>query len=445
MRQGAPSRNHASSSANRSAVQGNVRPASYNRSRAQANRNNPANAAVYNDYSRYTERRSKRPGPVAIGVMAVLIIAIGIGVFFVLNPPTFDITVNGAKHTVSNGTTIDKLIDDGLASPTAGNLLAVDASVITEGGGDRFAATINGNATNDGSKKVKKGDAIDIQNGADVTEDYDSSTEEIPYERVEDNNYWNGSLHVYIDGQNGVRTTKTGKVSGKTVTEDTTPAVNEEYKIYTANTGDDKVIALTFDDGPWKDTTAEILDVLKENDAHATFFTIGKQIGDHSDVVKRAHDEGHEICTHTWDHAAGSGQGVNLTYMTADEQIQEVQKGFQAIKDAIGEDPVRIMRAPGGNFKGDIVWTLQPYIDAEIGWNVDTEDWRRPGADTIASRIMKAKPGSVILMHDGGGDRSQTVEALKKALPQLKQEGYRFVTISELLQYDPPADSSVSK
>ena len=58
------------------------------------------------------------------------------------------------------------------------------------------------------------------------------------------------------------------------------------------------------------------------------FFTIGKQIADHSDVVKRAHDEGHEICTHTWDHAAGSGQGVNLTYMTADEQVQEVQKGF---------------------------------------------------------------------------------------------------------------------
>ena len=138
---------------------------SYNRSRAQANRNNPANAAVYNDYSRYTERRSKRPGPVAIGVMAVLIIAIGIGVFFVLNPPTFDITVNGAKHTVSNGTTIDKLIDDGLASPTAGNLLAVDASVITEGGGDRFAATINGNATNDGSKKVKKGDEFFQRSG----------------------------------------------------------------------------------------------------------------------------------------------------------------------------------------------------------------------------------------------------------------------------------------
>ncbi len=419
-----------------------ARSASFNRSRAQANRENPANAAVYRDYARYTQRRAKRPGPISIAIMAAVVIAIGVGIYMVLNPANFDVTINGAKHTVSSGTTIGKLIDDGYASPKAGNLLAVDSSVLTEGGGDRFEATVNGEATNDGSKKLHKNDVVDIEDGSDTTEDYDATTEDIPYERVEDNNYWNGSLHVYIAGQNGVRTTKTGKVSGKTVSEDTTPAVNEEYKIYTANTGDDKVIALTFDDGPWKDSTSEILDILKENDAHATFFTIGKQIADHADVVKRAYDEGNEICTHTWDHAAGSGQGVNLTYMSADEQVQEVQKGFDAIKDVTGEEPTHIMRAPGGNFKGDIVWTLQPYIDAEIGWNIDTEDWRRPGADTIASRIMKAKPGNVILMHDGGGDRSQTVEALRQALPKLKAEGYRFVTVSELLKYDPPAGSS---
>lgn len=422
-----------------------ARAASYNRSRSQANRENPANAAVYRDYARYTQRTSRRPSPIALGIMAVIIVAIGVGIFMVLNPASFDVTVNGAKHTISSGTTIDKLIDEGLASPKAGNLLAVDSSVITEGGGDRFSATLNGEQTNDGSKKLRKNDVIDITDGADTTEDYEATTEDVPYQRVEDDNYWNGSLHVYIDGQNGVRTTKTGKVSGKTVTEDTTPAVNEEYKIYTANTGDDKVIALTFDDGPWKDTTSEILDILKENGAHATFFTIGKQISEHADVVKRAHDEGNEICTHTWDHAAGSGQGVNITYMSADEQIQEVQKGFSAIKDVIGEEPTHIMRAPGGNFKGDVVWTLQPYIDAEIGWNVDTEDWRRPGADAIANRIMKAKSGNVILMHDGGGDRSQTVEALRTALPKLKEEGYRFVTVSELLEYDPPSGSSATK
>ena len=94
---------------------------------------------------RAKERDSSETAAIKINrrKVCLLIIAIGIGVFFVLNPPTFDITVNGAKHTVSNGTTIDKLIDDGLASPTAGNLLAVDASVITEGVWDHRYKYIN--------------------------------------------------------------------------------------------------------------------------------------------------------------------------------------------------------------------------------------------------------------------------------------------------------------
>ena len=240
---------------------------------------------------------------------------------------------------------------------------------------------------------------------------------------------------------NGVRTTKTGDVSGITLVEDTQPVVNEEYKIYNANVGDDKVIALTFDDGPWPDSTDQILDILDQYDAKATFFTIGNQIESHSSTVKRAHDAGHQICTHTWDHASGSGQGVNLTYMTADEQISEVQKGMEAISSATGADASTVMRAPGGNFFGDLVWTLQPYITAEVGWNVDTEDWRRPGVDAIVERIESAQPGDVILMHDGGGDRSQTVEALRQALPVLKEKGYRFVTVDELLAYPIPTSN----
>ena len=79
--------------------------------------------------------------------------------------------------------------------------------------------------------------------------------------------------------------------------------------------------------------------------------------------------------------------------------------------------------------------TLRPYITSEIGWNVDTEDWKRPGADVIASRMLSVKPGQVILCHDGGGNRSQTVEALRQALPQLREQGYSFITIDELLKY----------
>ena len=153
-------------------------------------------------------------------------------------------------------------------------------------------------------------------------------------------------------------------------------------------------------------------------------------------MVKRAADEGHQICTHSYDHASGSGRGVDMTRMSADEQIAEVQKGQDAITQATGKEASKIFRSPGGNYHDEIIWTLQPYVTGEIGWNVDTEDWRRPGAEAIAQRLLSVKPGDVVLMHDGGGDRSQTIEALKIALPQLVEEGYKFVTIDQLIAYD---------
>lgn len=99
-----------------------------------------------------------------------------------------------------------------------------------------------------------------------------------------------------------------------------------------------------------------------------------------------------------------------------------------------------MIRTPGGNFNESTALNLKPLVSAEIGWNIDTEDWRRPGAEAIAEKIKQAKNGSIILMHDGGGDRSQTVEALRIALPYLKEQGFRFVTIDELLAYNDPAN-----
>ena len=153
---------------------------------------------------------------------------------------------------------------------------------------------------------------------------------------------------------------------------------------------------------------------------------------------------GCQVCTHTWDHADGSGGGVDITRMSAQEQVEEVTKGYKAIKEATGEEPKHILRAPGGNFHDDAITNLWDYVDAEIGWDVDTEDWQKPGADVIAERIMSASSGNVILMHDGGGDRDQTVEALRTALPKLKSQGYKFVTISELLDYGMPTSSGSS-
>ncbi len=354
----------------------------------------------------------------------------------------FGVTVNGEKATVWRGATIEKLLDKGLADPKPGNLLAVDGAILTEGGGDRCSAEIDGTPAAIDSR-VHRGAVVTIGDGKDVTEDAKVTEEVIPHGTSDDSrefgDYWTGSIHLLSDGEDGVRTVSTGKVSGKTVSEVTKPAIDSGYKIYTAKP-DDKVIALTFDDGPWPETTEQILDILEENHAKATFFTIGNQISEVPDSVKRAHELGCEVCTHSWDHADGAGEGVDLTVMSSAEQLDEIKKGYQAIAEVLGEEPSHVIRAPGGNFYGSIIDTLWGTVDAEIGWDVDTEDWRLPGADAIASRILSVEPGQVILMHDGGGDRSQTVEGLRMALPQLVEQGYSFVTIDELLAYGPPSN-----
>ena len=385
--------------------------------------------------------RRRRRGCLPVLLVLLLVAAVvGAGAyFFIINPRSYDVTVNGEVVNVERDATIADVIEAGYATPNPGNLIAIDGSIATEGGGDAFAATVNGNATTDASTVLKRDDVVEITDGADQTETYTETEEAIPHGTVESDTsaggYWAGSLHVYQKGEDGLRVTRTGDVSGVVQTEEVKSPVDSGYHIYTADVGEDKVIALTFDDGPWETTTDQILDVLEANGAKATFFTIGNQISYNADKIQREHDLGCQVCTHTWDHASGSGQGVNITYMSADEQINEIQQGYAAIKEVLGEEPSHVTRSPGGNYYGETVSILEPYIDAEIGWDVDTEDWRLPGADAIYERIMSVQPGQVILCHDGGGDRSQTVEAVSRAVPELVAQGYKFVTIDELLAY----------
>lgn len=390
------------------------------------------------DYSDYQPR--KRRGCGAFIVLAVLLAAVlGGAAYFFLFPPFYKVTINGTETTVKRNTTIGDVLEAGDVSVVPGNLLAIDGNLCVEGGGTPFTATINGTPTTDAAAKLSKDDVVEISNGTDVTETYTETQEVVPHGQNESdtsaNGYWAGSLHVYEKGQDGINAVRTGDVSGVVLTEQVQAPIDSGYHIYTANVGEDRVIALTFDDGPWPETTNQILDILEANGARATFFTIGEQIADHLPSVQRANAMGCQVCTHSWDHARGSGQGVNLTYMSSDEQVAEIEQGYAAIREALGAEPAHILRAPGGNYYGDIISTLEPYVDAEIGWDVDTEDWRRPGADAIYERIMSVQPGQVILMHDGGGPREQTVEALSRAVPELVAQGYQMVTISELLAY----------
>lgn len=382
-------------------------------------------------------RRKGRGGVVLAVLLALLLLAaLGFGGWFIYDRlNTIAVTLNGQQIELKKGTTVMALLEGDYVSPTPGNLIAIDGSVITTGGGTPYTLTVDGEAGQTDMVLVN-GQSVTIGDGQDVSEDVIVTQEVIPCGYHNDStsfsSYWNGSIHLLSDGSDGLRTTWTGAVSGISQWQDTVLAIDGGYHTYTTHT-DELVIALTFDDGPWPDTTWQILDLLEQYGAKATFFTIGQQLQYYPDTVARMFAMGCQICTHTYDHAAGSGQGVNITYMTAEEQIWEILAGYQAIIDMTGVEPSHVIRSPGGNFYGDAIWNLWPYVDAEIGWDIDTEDWSRPGVDSILGSILSVNPGQVILMHDGGGDRSQTVEALRQALPILSSLGYRFVTIDELL------------
>ena len=420
--------------------------ANYQRSVSDARKASPTNASTY-QAARYLGNNNHAPKQKAnfftrnslIAVAVVAVIAV-VGVFAFNNwmgSKEVEVTLNGDQVTISGAErSVGGLLDNNVVSVTPGNYVAVDGSTIRQGDGTRCTAKVNGNETTDMGLHLNGGDKIEISNGTDITEPYTDSDPQPIAHKTELKGV--GAVHLYNDNaQDGEQVTRTGKESGITATVTTKEPVDNIVQYYNVNSNGDKVIALTFDDGPWDQQTDEILDILQENGAKATFFTVGQCISGHEAELKRAAEMGCEIGTHTWDHAEGSGQGVSLIKMSTQERKDEVTKGLQAITDATGQQASTIFRCPGGNFDTSVATDLDGLVTAEIGWNVDTTDWKRPGADVIAQRIQSAGPGNIILMHDGGGDRSQTVAGLKQALPKLKEQGYSFITVQELIEKYP--------
>lgn len=420
--------------------------AKYQRTKEGAQKASPTNASTY-QAARYLGNNNYAPKQKAdfftrgslIAVAVVVVLAI-VGIFAFNNwmgSKPVEVTLNGDQVTISGAErSVGGLLDNNVVSVTPGNYVAVDGSTIRQGEGTRCTAKVNGNDTDDMGMHLNGGDKIEISNGTDITEPYtDSEPQTLPH-KTELKGI--GAVHLYSNNaQDGEQVTRTGKESGITATVTTKEPIDNIVQYYNVNSNGDKVIALTFDDGPWDKQTDEILDILEQNDAKATFFTVGQCISGHEKELQRAASMGCEIGTHTWDHAEGSGEGVSLIKMSTDERKQEVQKGLEAIKNATGQEASTIFRCPGGNFDTSVATDLEGIVTAEIGWNVDTTDWKKPGADVIAQRIQSAGPGNIILMHDGGGDRSQTIEGLRQALPKLKEQGYSFITVQELLEKYP--------
>jgi peptidoglycan/xylan/chitin deacetylase (PgdA/CDA1 family) len=187
---------------------------------------------------------------------------------------------------------------------------------------------------------------------------------------------------------------------------------------------DGPYIALTFDDGPSATLTPKLLDLLAARHLKATFFVVGQNAADHPEILKRAVREGHEIANHSWSHP-------NLGKMSDDAVRRELQKTDDAIVAAIGKRPT-LLRPPYGSITArQKQWIHQEFGYRIIIWDVDPLDWKRPGPSVVTARILKeTKAGSIVLAHDIHGP---TIEAMPATFDQLIKQGFKSVTVTDLL------------
>ena len=189
-----------------------------------------------------------------------------------------------------------------------------------------------------------------------------------------------------------------------------------------APTTGNKVIALTFDDGPGPHT-AHLLDILDQYGAKATFFLIGSKVSSQANVVRSIQARGHQLGNHSWSHP-------ELPKLPVDQIASEVDRTNEAIRQATGVTPA-ILRPPYGAVNGAVLEQLRLRGMSSILWSVDTRDWADRNSDIVCSRaVAGARPGAIILMHD---IHQTSVNAVPCILSALKQQGYSFVTVQGLL------------
>ncbi|MGW1467275.1 polysaccharide deacetylase family protein [Streptomyces sp. NPDC002308] len=178
-------------------------------------------------------------------------------------------------------------------------------------------------------------------------------------------------------------------------------------------------MVLTFDDGPDPVYTPQILATLRRHQVHAMFFLCGEMADDNQDLVRAIAEDGHVIGNHSWTHPL-------MTGLTRAEARDEIERTSEVIRRTAGDAPLWF-RAPYGAWNRN-VFEIGAELDMEpMAWTVDTLDWETPGTDAIIGRVLDgAAPGVVVLSHDAGGNRSQTVEALPQYLPRLIDQGYRL-------------------
>lgn len=197
------------------------------------------------------------------------------------------------------------------------------------------------------------------------------------------------------------------------------------YPLFSGNTHLPE-IALTFDDGPNPIYTPQILAVLQKYEVKATFFDVGYLISDYPNILRQEYRDGNVVGNHSWSHP-------ELTLLSASSILSQLTRTSDAIQAAISVRPA-FFRPPYGAFNRTVLAEANALGVTTVLWNDTAGDWTLPGVSVIAKRILsQARNGGIILLHDGGGDRSQTVAALPMFITALKNRGFSFVTMQQLV------------
>jgi peptidoglycan-N-acetylglucosamine deacetylase len=199
----------------------------------------------------------------------------------------------------------------------------------------------------------------------------------------------------------------------------------------------EKVVALTFDDGPWPNYTSQVLQILKKNDIKGTFFWIGRMLKRYPEIAKQVVAEGHVVANHTWSHS--------YRWMNQTAAAWEIEDTADLMYKTTGVKSL-YFRPPGGILTNGVADYAKKKNYAVIMWSSDSIDYRPYSAKRLVNNVMRnIKPTEIVLMHDGGGNRSATVKALPEIIARFKKLGYKFVTIPELLEMEVQQKEAAAK
>lgn len=365
--------------------------------------------AVRRPGPRFAPRRRRRQ------LIALLVLAIGgtlaLGILLrghAPNPP-LHIQVAGSDRTVAAGTRVKDVVKRFALVPAAGELLDVDGRVLRK---NVYPGRIlvNGVAV-PADTVLAQGDVVTAQKGKDRTEKIVRKVVSVPGGDIPNPQFSLGRAP-------GKQVIRIGKISGKLVSSVFHP---------TGPFTPPKAVALTFDDGPSPTYTLKLLRVLNRFGVKATFFVIGRPASFHPDLVKAELAAGMEVGNHSWSHPYRTPFS-SFTSRVIRAEITKAQQELLSLGASSG-----LFRPPGGAYSRKVIDIARTADTRLVLWSVDPKDWERGStAHEIASAVLsKVGPGSIVILHDGGGDRSATIAALPAIIKGIRAKGLQLVTVGE--------------